>query len=180
MATPDEKPDPRKRGTRGFQRTAGLLAPQLRRVAETRGFAEMRLLTDWESIVGPETARIARPVKVTYARKGIGATLVVLCSGANAPILQMQLPQIRERVNAVYGYSAISRIQITQTAPTGFGAEPGLAESAAPFERPEPVLPEEERARLAESLEAVRDEGLKNALERLGRNVLTRNRTGKG
>ena len=32
----------------------------------------------------------------------------------------MQKVQLRERVNAVYGYNAIARIRITQTAAAGF------------------------------------------------------------
>jgi hypothetical protein len=40
--------------------------------------------------------------------------LVILTTGAQAQMLEMQLPQLREKVNACYGYNAISRIRITQ------------------------------------------------------------------
>ena len=95
---------PRQRGRRGFQRASGLVESQIRNVGEGRGFAVARLLTHWEEIVGPDIARIARPVKVGYAQGGFGATLTLLSAGAHAPMLQAQLPQIRERVNACYGY----------------------------------------------------------------------------
>ena len=50
-------------------------------------------------------------------------------------MVQMQLPKLRERVNACYGYNAISRILLTQTAPTGFAE--GQAEFA-PAPKPKP------------------------------------------
>lgn len=124
---------PPRRRMRGFEPAAALVAPDLRRAAEKRGFAVARLLTDWPEIVGPETAAHTRPVKVSHG-KGMGATLTVLTDGAHAPLVQMQLPRLRERVNAVYGFNAISRIVITQTAAQGF------AEGQAQF-RPAPPPP---------------------------------------
>ena len=73
---------------------------------------------------------MSRPVKVSYAKGGFGATLTLLTTGAYAPMLQAELPKIRNRVNAVYGHNAISHIRITQTAPMGF------SEGRAVFEAP--------------------------------------------
>ena len=111
---------PRKPTTRGFKKTSALLQARIKRASETRGFAQSRLLTHWPEIVGDAIASVARPVNVSYARGGFGATLTVLTTGAQAPMLEMQKVQLREKVNSVYGYNAISRILITQTAPTGF------------------------------------------------------------
>lgn len=161
--------DAGKRRARGFTRTGGLLSRAIQKAGESRGFSEMRLLTHWSEIVGEDVARIARPVKVGYARNGMGATLTVLTSGANAPLVQMQLPRIRERVNATYGYNAISRIRITQTAPTA-----GFAEPATDFVRDAPKLSETDTARVRTSVAGVADDTLKSALERLGQNVLSK------
>ena len=109
---------PRK--THGFKRTSTLLQGQIRRVGESRGFAVTRLLTHWAEIAGPDIAAVARPVEVKYGREGFGATLTILTTGAQAPMLEMQKEQLREKVNAIYGYNAISRVRITQTAPSGF------------------------------------------------------------
>ena len=112
---------PPRRRMRGFEPAATLIAPQLRRSAESRGFAVARLLTDWPEIVGAQTAAHTRPVKVSHSRtQGLGATLTILTDGAHAPLVQMDLPRIRERVNAVYGFNAIARVTITQTAAQGF------------------------------------------------------------
>ena len=86
------------RKSRGFMQTGGLLKTRIRSASESRGFAETRLLTHWEDIAGPATAQICRPVKVGYGKQGFGATLTLLTTGANAPIMQMQLPQILTKV----------------------------------------------------------------------------------
>ena len=159
--------------TKGFKRTATLLTDRIRRAGETRGFAVSRVLTGWPEIVGDDIAAIARPVNVSYGRGGFGATLTVLTTGAQAPMLEMQKEQLRAKVNAVYGYNAISRIRITQTAPTGF------AEGQAQFEmRPKPHAENpadpavEQSAR--DAAKSVENENLRSALELLGKNVLSK------
>ncbi|MDP1576793.1 MAG: DUF721 domain-containing protein, partial [Cypionkella sp.] len=117
--TPSPLPSAHRR-IRGFEATSGLLKDQIRKIGESRGFAIARLLTHWPEIAGEDMARITRPVKVGYGREGMGASLTLLTTGPNAPIVEMQKEKLRERVNAVYGYAAISRILITQTAATGF------------------------------------------------------------
>lgn len=162
--------------SRGFRHGASFLQQQIRRAAETRGFSQARLLTQWDEIAGPEIAAIARPVKVGYPpRGGLGATLTLLTTGAQAPLLEMQKEMLRERVNAVYGYNAIARISITQTAPTGF-AEGQAAFRGEPRRKPaspSPTAPES-RAQAARLVRPVTDPALHDALERLAQNVLGR------
>jgi hypothetical protein len=159
-----------KRGRRGFMQTGGILGNQIRKASEKRGFAETRLLTHWSEIAGESVARVAQPVKVNYSRQGIGATLTLLCTGANAPMLQMQLPQIKERVNGCYGYNAISRIQLTQTAPTGF-AEPSSRFEHKPAKR---TVSPQQKAQLTATVCDVGDDGLRQALAALGENILSK------
>ena len=173
-----DHPKEQARRGRGFQAASSLLRDQIRSVGESRGFAVGRLLTHWAEVVGAEVAAIALPVKVGYGREGFGATLTLLTTGASAPLLQMQLPKIREKVNACYGYNAISRIVVTQTSPTGF-AEGQVAFVPAPKPAPEPPSPEV--VRMSGVLSgAVRDPALRAALEALGEKVLSRPETRKG
>ncbi len=161
-----------KRRARGFVQTGGLLAKRIRGATEKRGFAETRLLTHWKDVVGPALAGITQPVKVSHSRDGFGATLTVLANGAHAPELQMMLPKLKEKINAVYGYNAISRIRITQTASHGF------AEAQAPFDsRPavQKPLPVEKLAEIESAISPIEDEGFRAALELLGKNIATRN-----
>lgn len=163
----------RARRMRGFEAAGGLLREPIRKAGETRGFAVTRLLTHWPEIAGPDLAPLCRPVKVSYAQGGIGATLTLLASGAAAPLVQMQTDRLRERVNAIYGYAAISRIRVTQTAARGFLAaseSPARAESnIAP---PSPQALARARGVVAGLTEGVADDGLKAALDRLATHVL--------
>ncbi len=162
----------RRSSTRGFKRTATLLNDRIRQAGESRGFAVSRLLTHWAEIVGQDLASIARPVNVGYAKGGFGATLTVLTTGPQAPMLEMQKEQLRDKVNAVYGYNAINRIRITQTAPTGF-AEGQASFDHKPKQAKQAIAPEI-AAEADKVSRAVHDEDLRAALERLGRNVLSR------
>ena len=161
--------------TRGFKRTASVLGEQIRRAGESRGFAVSRVLTHWAEIAGDDIAAVARPVEVSYGRGSFGATLTVLTTGAQAPMLEMQKEKLRERVNAVYGYNAISRVRITQTAPTGFaeGQVQFAPQASDPEQTPEP----EAMAGVESAVRPVADEGLRAALERLGRNVLIKSKS---
>lgn len=165
----------RRTSTKGFKRTDSLLSGQIRSASERRGFAQTRLLTQWAEIAGADTAAIALPVEVSYGRGGMGATLTLLTTGPNAPMLEMQKEQLRAKVNAVYGYNAISRVRITQTAPQGF-AEGRVAfapAKAATPKAPDPAL----QRKAAEAAQPVADEGLRAALERLGENVLMKTKS---
>ena len=158
----------------GFRRTSALLQPRIRAAGESRGFASSRLLTHWAEIVGEDIARIARPVHVKYGRNSFGATLTVLTTGAQAPMLEMQKETLREKVNACYGYSAISRIRITQTAPAGF-AEGQAQFTPAPKAKLAALSPEI-RQKAHKTAAPIKDQSLRAALEALGENIISRSR----
>lgn len=160
--------------TRGFQRTASVLSERIRRAGESRGFAVSRLLTHWAEIAGPEIAGIARPVNISYGRGGLGATLTVLTTGPQAPMLEMQKGGLREKVNAVYGYNAIARVHITQTAPDGFHEGQAMFEHSQKREvsQPDPKIARQ----AAKAVGPVGNDDLRAALERLGQNVLSRSK----
>jgi hypothetical protein len=164
-----------RRGKQGFARASALVAARVRVAGESRGFAVSRLLTHWDEVVGAAVAKVAQPVGVTYGREGFGATLTILVPGPQAPMVEMQKESIRERVNACYGYRAISRVRITQTAPQGF-AEAQAAWGAAPATAAAPVGPRPEVVAKAEAVAAqVEDTELRLALAALAANVLSRN-----
>lgn len=160
-----------KSTTRGFSRAATLMQTRIRQASEERGFAVTRLLTHWAEVVGETTAQVATPVNVSYGKGGMGATLTLLTTGAQAPMLEMQKEQIREKVNACYGYRAISRVRITQTAPTGF-ADGRVAFTAAPKTKKTPSEAVQSAAKaLSDGIES---DDLRAALAALGANVISK------
>ncbi|SFS20138.1 DUF721 domain-containing protein [Yoonia litorea] len=157
--------------TRGFSRASTLMQDRIRKASEERGFAVSRLLTHWAEVVGSAVADVATPVNVTYSKGGMGATLTLLTTGSHAPMVEMQKEQIREKVNACYGYRAISRVRITQTAPTGFSDghvtfKPAVKRQKAPSEAMQ--LQAKDLSRGVES------DALRAALIALGANVLNK------
>lgn len=157
------------RRRRGFERAVTLVGRELKTPAEKRGFAQNKLLTHWSEIVGPEIADMAVPVKVKFGR-GFGGTLVLLTTGAKAPMLEMSREAIITRVNACYGYSAIKDVQVTQTAATGFAE--GQVAFTAPTKQvktaPDPVRLATATAGLTE----IEDPALRDALRKLAGNIV--------
>ena len=193
-----------QRRGRGFRAAGALLRGPVRKASESRGFAVARVLTHWTEIAGAEAARLCRPVRLSHKRGGLGATLTLLVPGPHAPLVQMQLETIRARVNAVYGYNAVARIALTQTAPHGFAeaqavfaAAPGSPDGGlqdartldprarsrarpdgarADGARPDAARPDAART----AADGIADAGLRTALETLARNVMTRSDPQKG
>ena len=164
---------------KGFRHAAALVDAPIRGALHKRGFAELRVLTDWAEIAGPALAEVCKPLRVSYSN-GFGATLHLWVAPGRGPELQMQSPRIVERVNAFYGYRAVSRIRVSQTAPGrgGFSApSQGFDRSAAPG-RPNSVqdIPPDIAARADDLARGVAEEELRDALARLGRNVIGRAR----
>jgi hypothetical protein len=157
------------RRMRGFERASALLSNRIRTAGESRGFAVSKLLTHWPEVAGPEIAAQTRPVRVSYPPQGMGATLTLLTTGAAAPLIEMQKEALRQRVNACYGYNAVTKIRLTQTAPTGF-AEGRAAFAEAPKRPPEPPA---SSPASRQAVDEVRDPGLRSALEELGRRILS-------
>ena len=155
----------------GAVRIADVLKDQFREVFGKRGFAEMRLITHWPEIVGKAFAKSTLPVKVSRSGRGHGSTLTILVNGALAPVLQMQTPEIMRRINAYYGYPAVTGISLTQTSSAEPGIpthqipdEPGISDNAL-----EP-LPED----VQNAIDGLEDPELRRAVTALGENVFHR------
>lgn len=177
MARSPAPPMPPSRRMRGFEPAFGLMKAPVRAAGEKRGFAVAKLLTHWADVVGEDIARATRPVKIGYGREGFGATLTLLTTGAMAPMIEMQREQIRAKVNAIYGYNAISRVILTQTAAIGFAE--GQAEFT-PAPKAAPDIDPAIRAEASATAAPIRDAGLRAALEALAENILNRRKSKEG
>ncbi len=164
------------RRQRGFEAAASLVKAPVRAAGEARGFALARLLTHWPEIAGADVADLTRPVRMNYGREGMGATLSLLVASAHAPMVQMMLPRIKERVNAAYGYAAVSRISLTQTSASGF------AEGQTLFTGPPAVPPVDPAidAAAVEQAAAIGDAHLRSALEAMAKNIFSRRQSETG
>lgn len=142
-----------------------ILDPVMRR----RAGVSIGLVQSWDEIVGPRLAGRTRPEKIQWPRRMSDddpfepATLVIACEGAAALHLQHETSEVVGRVNSFLGFPAIGRIRIVQKP---------VSRAEAPA-RPRPrALTLPEKARLADAVGGIEDQGLREALERLGASIL--------
>ena len=127
-----------------------------------QGFAARELVTRWAEIAGNDIAAHAEPLKMQWPRPVEGqpqepATLVLRVEGPMALEIQHRSEVILERVNRFFGWHAVGRIALRQ------------APLSRRDRRPAPRPPDPTAVKkVAETLSAVEDEALKEALARLG------------
>lgn len=132
------------------------------------GFAYADLITQWPAIIGEHLAQWCEPERIKWPRSGTderkqGGTLVIRVAPGRGLDLQHETPQIIDRINSFYGYSAISAVRIMQGTLSGKKATRPTA----------PELGPEQAKALEARIEAVADPDLKEALRRLGKGILT-------
>jgi hypothetical protein len=127
-----------------------------------QGFAARELVTRWAEIAGPEIAAHAEPLKIQWPRPVEGqpqepATLVLRVDGPMALEIQHTSDVILQRVNRFFGWNAVGRLALRQ-GPLSRRTKP----------RPPPPPDPKVVAEVAQTLSAIEDDGLRDALARLG------------
>ena len=165
---------PPKPAARRFERPRGgaarpiaELMPEVGRTAFRRfGFIQSSVVTRWPEIVGPVHARVCSPEAIRFPlgqkRDGILQLVVV---PAHAPLISHVIPEIIERVNRFFGYSAVSRVKLRQGTVKPPPADKHPA--APPSLKPIPV-------ELGDSLRDIGDPELRAVLESLARSLGTK------
>ena len=131
------------------------------------------LKSRWTEIVGQALARRTEPNKLVTPRGavgGCGATLELRVAGPSATFVQHQAPDILTRVNLFLGPGAVARLRIVQGPMRGLPSrEASLARARRRAAGPLDAAAEQ---RLVDDLAAFPEGRLKQALARLGREVL--------
>ena len=166
------QPSTWRRRIGGLARLAAVAPTLSDKALRRRGFAESRIISDWPAIVGEVLSLQCAPEKMVFARGATGGgTLHLRVAGAAALEIQHQVPVLIERINAVFGYSAIARIALKQ------GPLPKRRESLRPKLRP---LKPEEVKQVTDSVAGVERSDLRQALEDLGKAVTARAKGASG
>jgi hypothetical protein len=127
-----------------------------------KGLLYGKLVGEWHQIAGPDLGQATAPVKLVFPRgERSDATLTLDVVPARAVEVQHALPQLIERVNAVFGYRAVVRVKLVQRLPAVRG--PKLVNLR-------PLSPSEE-SELTAMTALIPDGELRAALDRLGRAV---------
>lgn len=142
-----------------------LLRATLKDSFARQGFASTELVSRWADVVGAEIAAHSQPVKIQWQRP-VGdnppepATLVLRVEGPAALDIQHLSGVILDRVNRFLGWQAIGKINLRQ-APL-YRRVPKPRRTG-----PDPA----EMEKVAAELPRIKDEGLKQALARLGASI---------
>jgi hypothetical protein len=125
----------------------------------------------WAEIAGQTLARRTEPNKLITPRGGGGATLELRVAGPAATLVQHQAPDILARVNLFLGPDAVVKLRIVQGPLRGAPAREASVTSAA-RRRPKGPLDAAAEQRLSDDLSGLPEGRLKEALARLGREVI--------
>ena len=162
--TPTQK---RKGKTRRLnQLTAGLLGPVLR----ARGITIHRIITEWPHIAG-DAAAWSEPqnIKFPQNQQDEGSLTITVRSG-RGPEIQMLEEEIIRRCNQVFGYRAIARIVISQTAGTPLSVQTPTLQPAA-----RPTIPDADTAKAydeaREKIAPQTSPELRQAIDTLGKSL---------
>lgn len=153
------------------------ISPLTKNLFGKKGFVEADILTNWDKIVGQELAEYSFPLKIDFKReqKNNGTICLQVPSGAFALEIQHREKYILERINAYFGYNAVSGLKIIQN-------------SALPLKEESNYLPEKDNKNLVtpeeenyiETLaEDISDEKLKEILIKLGQSIFNNNKKEK-
>lgn len=148
----------------GAARSIADLMPDIGRAAFKKfGFVQSSVVTRWTEIVGPRYAAVTQPDCIRFAshQDRTGGTLHLTVSSAHAPMLQHVVPELIERVNRFFGYSAVSRIKMVQGT---------IATSRQPSSKPPPNL-KPIPVELGDSLRDIGDPELRAVLESLAQGL---------
>jgi len=157
-------------------KAVGSFIPRLTaRAFERFGFSTLNLIMDWPAIVGSQLAAASSPERLKWPPRGQGASdggddgereptrrrgasLLIRVDGAHALEFQYQSRQILERINAYFGYAAVTELRLLQA-------------PLVPLVPPTPPrVPRRQRCEAAApaALASIGDAALRAALSRLG------------
>ncbi|MEJ1969617.1 MAG: DciA family protein [Rhizomicrobium sp.] len=108
---PKQPEEPPRR--RGWARDVGGDVTVAAKTAFARaGFADPTLVLRWTEIAGAETARLARPIKLSEGASG--GTLTLKAEPAAALFLQHESRALCARINSYLGHVAVVRLRFVQ------------------------------------------------------------------
>jgi hypothetical protein len=137
----------------GPRAVAAILTGVARPAYRRRSPATAQILADWEAIVGPAIAALTTP------RKLFSGTLSIVCPGPVALELQHLTDTLMARINGHLGRIAVTRLRFIQ--------------DIVPHAPPPPPPPRQAVHAAAAAVAHLPPGELRDALERLGRVVLT-------
>lgn len=177
-AAAPEKPATRR--SAGMRHIAPAAAAAARPALRKRGLAVAGVLADWHRIVGAFLAGATAPEKLVPGRalpeggRDAGVLHLRVGSPALAPEIAHLAPQIIEKVNGYFGYRAVARLHILHAPVSRPDTRPeNRRENRRDGVAPPDAAPADKDS-VRRQTAGVEDDGLRDALQRLGEAVAAR------
>ena len=155
---------PPKTRTNKMKLLSTMIDPMIAPSVKARGFAIGRIVSHWHDIVG-DMSSWCRPDAVSFPRDSrTDGTLRLKIASGRGPQLQAMSDVIIDRVNANFGYRAVSRISLVQTLST-------TMQPACPKPAPQLDQIQHDIWTLDDKLKDIKSPELRAALRRLGNPV---------
>ncbi len=119
----------------------------------------------WPEIIGERWSKISTPLRFITGRNG--RTLIISAPGAAASLIMAASGPIIDRLNTHLGPDHVKAIKVVQTKMRTDGASVKANRGLRPTEA----------LQLRDSLDKIQSENLKLALEKLGRGVITKDKS---
>lgn len=163
-----------ERRTYGLTAFSKMVMPVAKSILGQKGFVEIDIITNWESLVGEELADYTFPQKIDFKRgcKNNGVLHICVPSGAFALELQHRERSILNKINTYFGYNAVSALKILQNNDLSIKNE-----NKYPLKSPKKTLVTiEEENYIKDLSEDVQNSQLQEMLVKLGRSVISNNK----
>jgi hypothetical protein len=167
MAKETKEPKRLNRAVGLAEALKGTLDPVLKK----RGFATRDLVSQWAAIAPSPYDKVTMPDKLSWPRGGErsaeGATLYLRCLPSHSLQLAHESERIAGAVNRYFGYLLVGSVRQS-------------IEPFSPSSQPKPYSSRQvndvTRAKVGRAVSEVPDDGLKEALRKLGHGILNRHR----
>lgn len=127
------------------------------------GFANQKIASNWQNIVGETIAKYTLPQKIVFKPNSTRAG--VLHIGVSNPGLSLELQAketfIVDKISTFFGYQAVSRIKVNIDRSASNSNKPSKAAA------PKTSISKKEAEKLLKQLEAIKNPELKATLEEL-------------
>jgi len=136
----------------------------VRPLSKKYGGSVSDLRQHWAEIIGPKFGKLTQPLKFTGSPRG--RRLIIGAPGPAAALMMASKTQILDRLSAYLGRDYVKDIYVTQS----------RTRAETPNYRPVPErgLTAHKQAQLKTGLTRIADPDLRTALEKLGRQILSR------
>lgn len=162
-----------ERKTHDLTSLSKMIAPLTKNIFGKKGFVEVDILSNWDKVAGQELADYSFPLKIDFKRglKNNGILYLQVPSGAFALEIKHRERFILEKINAYFGYNAVSSIKIVQN-----GSLPLLSDKLENVEVPKINLVSAEEENYIKCLaDDVKSSKLKEILIKLGQSIFNDN-----